>query len=62
MPEYERPQPPLCRSCFKPVDWSNITRVDRKIGERAVECAYVCPHCRALLEVACWQGEDPRRP
>ena len=57
-PEYQRPQPPACRSCWKDVDWSNIVRVDRMIGYRVVERAYACPHCRALLEVACWQTND----
>jgi hypothetical protein len=46
---------PLCRSCRKPVDWDNVRRVDREIQPRVYERAYVCPHCRAVLEFASWQ-------
>jgi hypothetical protein len=37
------------------VDWENVRRVDREIQPRVFERAYVCPHCRAVLEFASWQ-------
>ncbi len=45
----------LCKSCKKPVGGSNIIRLDREVSPRIFERAYVCPHCRAVLEFASWQ-------
>jgi hypothetical protein len=57
-----RPQGrPLCRSCRKPADWENLVRVDREIVPRVFERAYVCPHCRAVLEFASWQTGISRK-
>jgi uncharacterized protein with PIN domain len=44
-----------CKSCKKPVDASNVRRIDREVQPRVFERAYVCPHCRAALEFASWQ-------
>jgi hypothetical protein len=55
MAPHRRDDRPLCRSCRKPVDWENLRRVDREIQPRVFERAYVCPHCRAVLEFASWQ-------
>ena len=44
-----------CKSCKKPVDWSNLRRMDREIQPAVFERAYVCPHCRAVLEFSSWQ-------
>ena len=45
----------VCKACRRPVDWSNVVRKDREIQPRVFERAYVCPHCRAVLEFASWQ-------
>ena len=57
-----QPSPPQCRSCGRPVDWSNVLRVDREIEPAVFERAYVCPHCRAVLEFATWQEGRSRAP
>jgi hypothetical protein len=54
-----RPSAPLCRACRKPVDWSNVVRHDRETYPGVFERAYVCPHCRAILEFASWQTGTP---
>lgn len=46
---------PVCRSCRKQVSWENVRRLDREIQARVFERAYVCPHCRAILEFSSWQ-------
>lgn len=43
------------------MDWSNLLREDREIQPRVFERAYVCPHCRAVLEFASWQTGISRR-
>ena len=52
---------PACRACKRDVDWSNVVRLDREIQPRVFERAYVCPHCRALLELASWQTGISRK-
>jgi len=44
-----------CKSCKKPLDWSNLRLVDREVQPAVFERAYVCPHCRAALEFSTWQ-------
>jgi hypothetical protein len=44
-----------CKSCRKEVSWQNLVRLDREIQPRVFERAYICPHCRAVLEFASWQ-------
>lgn len=44
-----------CKSCRKPVNGTTLLRIDREIQPRVFERAYVCPHCRAVLEFASWQ-------
>ena len=51
----------VCRSCRKPVDWSNLRRDTREVQPRVFECAYSCPHCRAVLEFASWQTGVSRK-
>jgi hypothetical protein len=36
-------------------------RLDREIRPRVFERAYVCPHCRAILEFASWQTGISRK-
>ena len=50
-----------CKSCRKPISWENLVRVDREIQPRVFERAYVCPHCRAVLEFASWQTGVSRK-
>jgi hypothetical protein len=50
-----------CKACKKPVDWENIVRLDREIQPRVFERAYICPHCRAVLEFSSWQTGVSRR-
>lgn len=50
-----------CKACQKPVDWENVVRLDREIQPRVFERAYVCPHCRAILEFSSWQTGVSRR-
>lgn len=52
---------PSCKACRKPVDWGNVVRLDREISPRVFERAYVCPHCRAVLEFASWQTGVSRK-
>ena len=52
---------PLCRFCRKPVNWSNVRRDTREVQPRVFECAYFCPHCRAVLEFASWQTGVSRK-
>jgi hypothetical protein len=56
-----RPEGGLCRACKKEVGWENLRRVDREVQPRVFERAYVCPHCRAVLEFASWQTGVSRR-
>jgi len=46
---------PLCKSCRKPLDPRELRRIDREVRPGVTERAYVCPHCRAVLEFAGWQ-------
>ena len=50
-----------CKACRKPVSWGNLVRLDREIQPRVFERAYLCPHCRAVLEFASWQTGISRR-
>ncbi len=62
MTQAPHPSQARCKSCKKPVDWSNLRRVDREIQPAVFERAYVCPHCRAVLEFSAWQtGTRHRR-
>lgn len=45
----------VCKHCKKPVSWDTLVRSQREIQPRVFECAYICPHCRAVLEFASWQ-------
>ncbi|HEX7901506.1 MAG TPA: hypothetical protein VF950_27350 [Planctomycetota bacterium] len=51
----------ICKACKKAVDWDNIVRLDREIQPRVFERAYVCPHCRAVLEFGSWQTGISRK-
>ena len=53
--------PPKCKSCREPVTWETLIRLDREIQPRVFERAYICPHCRAVLEFASWQTGVSRR-
>lgn len=50
-----------CRACRKAVGWDNVVRLDREIQPRVFERAYVCPHCRAVLEFGSWQTGVSRK-
>jgi len=51
----------VCKNCRKPVSWESLLRVQREIQPRVFECAYLCPHCRAVLEFASWQTGISRK-
>jgi hypothetical protein len=51
----------ICKSCRKPVSWENLVRQEREIQPRVFERAYICPHCRAVLEFASWQTGISRK-
>lgn len=51
----------MCRSCRGVLTWDIVVRLDREIQPRVFERAYVCPHCRAVLEFASWQTGISRR-
>jgi hypothetical protein len=53
------PQGANCKACKRPIDWRNIRTMDREIRPRIFERMYYCPHCRAVLEFASWQGREP---
>jgi hypothetical protein len=50
-----------CKCCKQPVSWENLIRSDREIQPRVFERAYICPHCRAILEFASWQTGVSRK-
>lgn len=63
MPRPPAPEPAaLCKACRKPVDWTNLATVDREVQPRVFERAYICPHCRAVLEFSSWQTGVSRKP
>jgi hypothetical protein len=47
--------------CKKPVSWENLKWSEREIQPRVFERAYICPHCRAVLEFASWQTGVSRK-
>jgi len=51
----------ICKCCKKTVSWENLVRLEREIQPRVFERAYVCPHCRAVLEFATWQTGISRK-
>ena len=51
----------VCKNCKMPVSWANLVRSDREIQTRVFERAYICPHCRAVLEFASWQTGVSRK-
>jgi hypothetical protein len=51
----------ICKACKRPVSWENLVRSEREIQPRVFERAYICPHCRAVLEFASWQTGVSRR-
>ena len=51
----------VCKACKEPVTWQNLVRSQREIQPRVFECAYICPHCRAVLEFASWQTGVSRK-
>jgi hypothetical protein len=51
----------VCKCCKGPVTWANVVRSEREIQPRVFECAYICPHCRAVLEFASWQTGVSRK-
>lgn len=62
MPEPELPEGAAsCKCCRKPVSWENLVRSERELQPRVFERAYICPHCRAVLEFASWQTGVSRR-
>lgn len=53
---------PLCRACRRPFGRSRLRVFDHPLAGGIVERAYVCPHCRAVLEFSAWRsGPPPRR-
>ena len=62
MPEPSLPEgSAICKCCRKPVSWENLVRLERELQPRVFERAYICPHCRAVLEFASWQTGISRR-
>jgi hypothetical protein len=51
----------ICKSCRRPVSWDNLVRMERETQPRVFERAYICPHCRAILEFATWQTGVSRK-
>lgn len=51
----------ICKACKRAVSWENLARSTREIQPRVFEAAYICPHCRAVLEFASWQTGVSRR-
>lgn len=52
---------PLCKACRKPVGWEALRVSDREVRPAVFERAYICPHCRAVLEFASWQTGISKR-
>lgn len=50
-----------CKACRRPVSWGELVRSEREIQPRVFERAYICPHCRAVLEFASWQTGITRK-
>lgn len=51
----------LCRACRRPADRARLVVFDRPLAPGVFERAYVCPHCRAVLEFSAWRSGPPRR-
>jgi hypothetical protein len=51
----------VCKACKLAVSWENLVRSEREIQPRVFERAYICPHCRAVLEFASWQTGISRK-
>ncbi len=51
----------VCKLCKKPISWENLKWSEREIQPRVFERAYICPHCRAVLEFASWQTGVSRK-
>jgi hypothetical protein len=51
----------VCKACKGQVSWENLVRSEREIQPRVFERAYICPHCRSVLEFASWQTGISRK-
>lgn len=55
---------PVCPYCRANVDWADLKRMERRLGD-ILEVIYYCPACRAFLESASWmevKGTGTTRP
>lgn len=51
----------VCKLCKQTISWDNLKWSEREIQPRVFERAYICPHCRAVLEFASWQTGVSRK-
>ena len=51
----------VCKLCKMLISWENLKWSEREIQPRVFERAYICPHCRAVLEFASWQTGVSRK-